>query len=150
MTIFEGNEFSTIHDEMPSRRWNEEKFFSDWESQIRATNELYGDHEIQVAKETIIKEFYSTYSELLEMVDDEKIPDDEKNTIKRKINLAMVNVLEYGQRRSEDIVLSLQNKKLSPSENSHRILNGAIDNLILEIEKADKKFHEELSKRKKL
>lgn len=149
MTFFEGKEFSTIHDEMPSRQWDEAKFFSDWEAQIRERNAIWNDYEREVAKETIIKGFYSTYEELITMVDEENLSEDEKNTIRKNINLAMVNVLEYGQRRSKDIILSLQDRKLSPDEAGSDIFNGIIDNLVFEVEKADKEFSEELEKRKK-
>ncbi len=149
MTLFEGKKFSTIYDEMPSRQWDETKFSSDWESQLRERNKLWRDDEIQVAKETIIKKFYSTYEELLIMLDEENLLEDEKKSIIKKINLAMVNILEYGQRRSADIVSSLRSRKLSSDETDSDLFNGIIDNLIFEVEKADKEFNEELDKRKK-
>ncbi len=46
------------------------------------------------------------------MLDNENMPDGEKTKIRKKLNLAMTNVLEYGQRRSRDIILSLQDKKI--------------------------------------
>ena len=149
MAFFEGKIFSTINDEMPAKQWDSENFISDWESQIRETNDLFRDFEINVAKETIIKGFYSTYKDLLEIIDEENITEEEKKSITKKLNLAMINVLEYGQRRSKDIVFSLQDKKLSSDEKNSNILNGIINNLIFEVEKADKEFNEELEKRKK-
>ncbi|NQT49503.1 hypothetical protein HQ571_02290 [Candidatus Kuenenbacteria bacterium] len=149
MPFFEGREFSTIHDEMPSHTWDRAKFFSDWESQIRAANDLFGEYEIRVAKETVIKGFYETYEALLEMLDEEALSENEKKEIRRRINLAMINVLEYGQRKSTNIVLSLKDRKLKPNEKGADIFNGIIDNLIFEMEKADKEFHDARQQAKK-
>jgi hypothetical protein len=143
MAFFEGKEFSTITGEMPGRKWDRAGFMSDWETQIRANNELFNDTDIEIAQATVIKGFYDTYEELLIILEEEEgLTSEEKQEFVRKINLAMVNVLEYGQRKSKDIILSLEDRKLQPSEKASDLFNSIIDNLIFEVKKADKEFYD--------
>src|SRR3989339_588890 len=141
MSQFEGQPFSTISDKMPSRLWDRTKFILDWQSQIREKNKNYKEHEIKVAVDTIISGFYDTYETLFSMIDDCELSGYVKSELKAKINLAMINLLEYGQRRSTDIVLTLKDRKLAGQEQGAELFNGIIDNLIYEVDKADKEFH---------
>lgn len=140
MPYFEGKDFSPIQDTMPSHQWDEAKFFSDWETQIRATNSLYTEADIQIAKEAVIKNFYDTYVELLGSLNAEKLPEADATKLIKQLNLAMINVLEYGQRRSQDIVSSLDDRKLKADEKNAELFNEIIDHLILEVGAADTKF----------
>ncbi|MFA6588696.1 MAG: hypothetical protein WCT08_06590 [Patescibacteria group bacterium] len=146
MTQFEGREISTISDEMPGRPWDREKFFADWESQIRQTNGLYGEDDIRIAKEIVISGYYETYEELLKILDEENLPNEDKSKLISRLNLAMVNVLEFGQRRGQDIASSLKDRKLWPDEKNSNLFNGIIDHLILEVNAANDKFNTALEK----
>jgi len=66
--------------------------------------------------------------------------------IQSEKDLAMINVLEYGQRSSKDIILSLKDRKFVLNETGSDIFNGIIENLIFEVAKADKEFYESQKK----
>ncbi|MFA5022304.1 MAG: hypothetical protein WC508_04465 [Patescibacteria group bacterium] len=142
MTQFEGRQFSTVQDTMPSSQWDKEKFSTDWASQITEINQYFNNSDIKIAQETVIQHFYDTYERLRAMVEEENLDEDEKNKIFRELNLAMVNILEFGQRRNQDIIASLNSRKFRPEEKNAGIFNSLIDILIAEFNEGNNRFHE--------
>ncbi|MFC1609247.1 hypothetical protein ACFL3M_03605 [Patescibacteria group bacterium] len=146
MGLFEGENFSTIHDQMPARKCDKEKFFSDWSTQAREGNEFMNDKDEQIIKETAISHFYSIYEELLDMAEESDLNQGEKEKVMSDLNLAMTNVLEFAQRRDMDILSSLKDRRFSSEEaaNDKRkdFFNDVMDILIDGFEEGKKKYQD--------
>lgn len=142
MTYFEGHEFSTIYDQMPARPWNREKFFSDWRLQITEANPFFKEDDIKMAIEIVLSSFYDTYEQCIQMIDeDDSVSPEQREKMLSKLNLAMINLLEFGQRSNRDIVKSLEAKKFDMTENNGPLFNGIIDLLVQELAQANHKFY---------
>lgn len=121
-------------------------FFSDWMSQIK-NNELFEQKDIDLALEVVIKDIYQSYVDLISMAEKE-LPDYLMSRVRKKLNLAMTNILEFGQRRTVDIIASLESRKWYKSEEGAEVFNSIIDHLILQLEQAQKNFSDLLDSKK--
>lgn len=148
MSFFEGKEISIVSGEIPGRRWDSKLFTLDWLKAI-AHNTLFSEHELKVAQAVIVKKFYETYETLLNLMEENDLTTEDKIKLTSYLNRVMLNVLEWGTRRSADIVLSMIDRKFPPERAHADLFNSMVDHLVQEVRQADKIFHEALKTDKK-
>lgn len=153
MPYFEGRDFSLIHDTLPPDAWGKEHFFSDWRQQMVQAETLFNSDDLNMAEAIVLTSFYSTYQECRNMIQDaQKLSPDQRQKFMQKLNMAMTNLLEFGQRSNKDITKSLLDRKIRKDEDGTSIFNDIIDLLIQELQHANLAFHkkqEEFYKKKR-
>ena len=141
MSYFEGKEFSSIHDQMPGRLWDKAHFISDWQQQMEEVETLFNEDDLRIACEVVLTSFYDTYEQCVEMLNDERsLTLAEKQKMFERLNLAMTNLLEFGQRSTKNISSSLVDRKLAKEEKGSEVFNDIVDLLIQELQQANNAF----------
>ncbi|NMC51383.1 hypothetical protein GYA54_01490 [Candidatus Kuenenbacteria bacterium] len=143
MPYFEGKEFSTIFNEMPARSWDRKHFLSDWQRQMADAGTMFNEDDIKMATKIVLSSLYDSYEQCVEMINkEESLSLQQKQKTLSRLNLAMTNLLEFGQRSNQNIARSLADRKLSKAENGGEFFNDIIDLLIQELDLVSLEFHQ--------
>ncbi|MFA5359052.1 MAG: hypothetical protein WC310_04535 [Patescibacteria group bacterium] len=149
MTIFRGAEFSTIQNKMPAEEWGWDDFIKDWRDNVNEY--LNPEVDVELVVEYFFKPVYRCYSDCLALIKDSGQTTENQEVIVSRLNLAMTNVSEYGQRSVPNIILSIKDKK-EDNTSYAKDLNYLLDQLIENIKDANavlyKKYEEKAQAKK--
>ncbi|MCB9806177.1 hypothetical protein H6775_03420 [Candidatus Nomurabacteria bacterium] len=105
---FQGREYSTITDQIPSKKYSLDNFLVDCLSQDNALD----PGEIELYEKRLLTPIYEEYAGLFELIEEDvDIASEQKERIKSQLNKLMGLFQDISVRDPKDIILSLQSQK---------------------------------------